>query len=107
MLSPVMSDGGLVRVAVVDDHPTSRAGLRVALGPGAGIRVVGEADRVAAALPVVADTSPDVVVMDLHLPDGSGVRATEALLAVHPGLAVLVMTMSEEDDAIVAALRAG
>jgi DNA-binding NarL/FixJ family response regulator len=107
MLSPVMSDGGLVRVVVVDDHPMFRAGLRVALETGTGIRVVGEAEDVAAALPLVADASPDVVVMDLHLPDGSGVQATEALLAVRPGLAVLVMTMSEEDDAIVAALRAG
>jgi DNA-binding NarL/FixJ family response regulator len=96
-----------VRVILVDDHPMFRAGLRVALETGTEIRVVAEADGVAGALCAVAADPPDVVVMDLHLPDGSGVGATRSLRAAHPALAVLVMTMSEDDDAIVAVLRAG
>jgi DNA-binding SARP family transcriptional activator len=95
------------RVVLVDDHPMFRAGLRVALETGTAITVVAEAGGVDEAVRAVDGSVPDLVVMDLHLPDGSGVEATRRLLARHPGLAVLVMTMSEEDEAIVAALGAG
>ena len=101
----------MIRVLVVDDHPLFRDGVRAALagrvgGPG-DVEVVGEADTVASALSVVADLQPDVVLMDLNLPDGSGVDATRAVLAAVPGTRVLVMTMSTDDDAVVAAMRAG
>jgi DNA-binding SARP family transcriptional activator len=96
-----------LRVALVDDHPMFRAGLRVALETGTGIAVVAEAGGVAEAVDAVAAAMPDVVVMDLHLPDGSGVAATRLLTQRHPGLAVLVMTMSDEDEAIVTAVGAG
>ena len=103
--------GAPLRVVVVDDHPLFRDGVRAALagrvgGPG-DVEVVGEADTVASALSVVADLQPDVVLMDLNLPDGSGVDATRAVLAAVPGTRVLVMTMSTDDDAVVAAMRAG
>jgi DNA-binding NarL/FixJ family response regulator len=109
MLSAVVGserhDG--LRVVVVDDHPMFREGLRVALETGTEITVVGEAERAGDAVDLVDRTDADLVVMDLHLPDGSGLKAVEALRAARPGLAVLVMTMSEDDDAIAAALRAG
>jgi DNA-binding SARP family transcriptional activator len=95
------------RVVLVDDHPMFRAGLRVALETGTGITVVAEAGGVDEAVRAVDRSVPDLVVMDLHLPDGSGIEATRRLVARHPDLAVLVMTMSEEDEAIVAALGAG
>src|SRR5262249_19587000 len=62
-----------VRVVLVDDHPMFRSGLRLALETGTGVTVVGEASSVQEALSTVAETVPDVVVMDLHLPDASGV----------------------------------
>jgi DNA-binding NarL/FixJ family response regulator len=96
-----------VRVVLVDDHPMFRTGMRVALETGTEIVVVAEAGDVGEAIRVIAEAVPDVVVMDLHMPDGSGLQATQRLKAEHPGLAVLIMTMSEDDDAIVAALRAG
>jgi DNA-binding SARP family transcriptional activator/CheY-like chemotaxis protein len=96
-----------IRVVLVDDHPLFRTGLRVALETGTDIAVVAEAGGVHEAIDAVARVRPDVVLMDLHLPDGSGVEATRLLTARHDDVPVLVMTMSEEDEAIVAALGAG
>jgi DNA-binding SARP family transcriptional activator/CheY-like chemotaxis protein len=96
-----------IRIVLVDDHPMFRAGLRLALETGTDLAVVTEAGGVAEALDAVDRVRPDVVVMDLHLPDGSGVEATRLLRSRYEHLAVLVMTMSEEDGAIVAALDAG
>lgn len=103
----VEANGGGVRVVLVDDHPIFRSGMRVALETGTDITVVAEADSADAAVRAVTAAQPDIVVMDLHLPDRSGVDAARSLLAVRPDLAILIMTMSEDDDAIVAALSAG
>jgi len=96
-----------IRVAVVDDHPMFRTGLRVALETGTDIAVVAEACGMDEAIDTVARATPDVVLMDLYLPDGSGVEATRLFTARHHDVPVLVMTMSEEDGMIVAALAAG
>ena len=99
-----MTDIGVV---ICDDHPVYRQGLRALFAEVDGIAVVGEAADGEAALDVVAATSPDVVIMDLHLPGISGVEATSRLLADRPGLGVLVLTMFEDDTSLLAALRAG
>ncbi|MFF5232885.1 response regulator [Dactylosporangium sp. NPDC000521] len=96
-----------VRVVVVDDHPVFRMGMVALLSTLDGISCVGEADGVATALAVIAERSPDVVLMDLHLGDGSGVAATRAAVQAHPWLGVLVVTMLDDDDSVFAALRAG
>ena len=96
-----------IRVVVVDDHPLFRDGVRAALSGAEDVDVVGEAADVAGALEVVADLRPHVVLMDLNLPDGSGVDATRRLTTASPEVRVLVMTMSTDDDAVVAAMRAG
>lgn len=96
-----------IRVVLCDDHPVYRQGLRALFAEVDGITVVGEAGDGEAALEVVAELSPDVVVMDLHLPGISGVEATRRLLAGMPGLGVLVLTMFEDDTSLLAALRAG
>ncbi|KRE92795.1 LuxR family transcriptional regulator [Nocardioides sp. Soil774] len=94
-------------VLIVDDHPLFIDGVRAALSGTPGLEVVGEAHDVAQALDAVATLRPDVVLMDLNLPDGSGIDATRAILAAAPTTRVLVITMSADDDAIVAAMRAG
>jgi DNA-binding NarL/FixJ family response regulator len=103
-------DAGSLRprpsVIVVDDHPVFRHGL-VALLAEDGIDVLGQAGTVSEALAAVAAHRPDVVIMDLHLPDGSGVEATRQIIAAHPSTRLLVLTMDGTDAATLAALRAG
>lgn len=96
----------MIRVLVVDDHPLFIDGVRAALTSDE-IEVVGEAGSCADAVLQAQSLRPDVVLMDLNLPDGSGLDATRELLSAQPGVRVLVMTMSDDDDAVVAAMRAG
>jgi DNA-binding NarL/FixJ family response regulator len=97
----------VISVLVVDDHPLFRDGVVAALLTADDVEVVGEAGDVAGALAAATGLTPDLVLMDLQLPDGSGVDATRALRELQPSLRVLVMTMSDDDEAVVAAMRAG
>ncbi|WSY19051.1 response regulator transcription factor (plasmid) [Embleya sp. NBC_00896] len=94
-------------VVIVDDHPLFRAGLRAALESAGDITVVAEAETAAAAPEVVAAHRPDLVIMDLTLPDGSGIEATRRIVAETTGVPVLVLTMSDDDGSLLAAMRAG
>ncbi|WP_236654259.1 response regulator transcription factor [Streptacidiphilus anmyonensis] len=96
-----------VRVVVVDDHPLFREGLRAALESTDDVRVVAEAETAADALEAVAAQRPDVVVMDLSLPDASGIEATKRLGQLHPGVPVLMLTTSDDDGSLLGALQAG
>lgn len=97
-----------ISVVVVDDHPVFRIGMAALLDSLAGIRVTGQAASAAEAGPLLASgIGADVVLMDLDLGDGSGIDLTRELLREHPDLRVLVVTMHEDDDAVVAAVRAG
>ncbi|MGN6300523.1 MAG: response regulator [Angustibacter sp.] len=98
-----------IRVVVVDDHPMFRLGMVAMLGSLEGIEVAGQADSAEAAFAVVdAAVEPvDVVLMDLHLGADSGVETTRELVRRHPDLRVLVVTMLEDDDSVVASVRAG
>ena len=97
----------MTRVLLVDDHPLFLDGVRAALAGDPELEVVGTAEDRASGLEQASRLQPDVVLMDLNLPDGSGIDVTRDLLAAHPTVRVLVMTMSADDDAVVAAMRAG
>lgn len=97
-----------ISVVVVDDHPVFRIGMAALLDSLPGIRVTGQAASAAEAAPLLGSgIAADVVLMDLDLGDGSGIDLTRELLREHPDLRVLVVTMHEDDDAVVAAVRAG
>jgi len=96
-----------VRVLIVDDHPVVRDGLRALLGSTTDVEVVAEAAGGLAAIREAKTHRPDVVIMDVHLPDLDGVEATRRLRRVVPESAVLVLSMLEDDDTVFAAMRAG
>jgi DNA-binding NarL/FixJ family response regulator len=95
------------RVLVADDHPTFRRGLRALIDSLPGIELIGEAADGEAAVAQAAQLLPDVVIMDLNMPDLNGVEATRRIVAANPGIAVLVLTMLDEDESVFAAMRAG
>lgn len=96
-----------VRVVIVDDDPLVRMALRLVVDGEPDLHVVGEAADGDAALAVVADTGPDVVLMDLRMPGRDGLAATEALLGRPDPPHVLVLTTFDTDENVLAALRAG
>lgn len=95
------------RVLLVDDHPLFREGLAAAVDLDADFAVVAQAATGEEALVEAARAAPDLVIMDLGLPGQSGIETIRLLLRAHPGVRVLVMTMSEDDDNLLAAMRAG
>src|SRR4051812_44191948 len=96
-----------LRVLVVDDHPLFRFGVCTLLAAEPGIEIVSEAAGGAAAVDAAAALRPDVVVMDLHLPDLSGIQATRHIVAKSPDTGVLMLTMADESESVFAAMRAG
>ena len=92
---------------VVDDHPLFRFGVCTLLDAEPEIEIVGEAAGGAAAVEAAAALLPDVVVMDLHLPDLSGIQATRHIADVSPDTGVLMLTMADESESVFAAMRAG
>jgi DNA-binding NarL/FixJ family response regulator len=96
-----------LRVLVVDDHPLYREGLVTAMHRMPGVVVVGEAADGDQAVARTAELAPDVVVMDLHMPNLNGIEATRRITSTTPDVAVLVLTMLEGDESVFAAMRAG
>ena len=96
-----------VRVLVVDDHQLFRDGVRALLGSLPGAEVVGEASSGSEAVELVAALLPDVVLMDVQMPDMSGLEATRRVVATHPSVGVVIVTMFDDDETVFAAMRAG
>ncbi len=96
-----------VRVLVVDDHPLFRDGVVGLLASVPDMEAVATAGSGAEAVRETTLSQPDVVLMDLNLPDVSGVEATRRILGSCPGTAVLALTMLEDDASVLAAVRAG
>jgi DNA-binding NarL/FixJ family response regulator len=96
-----------IRVVIADDHAVVRSGLRLLLTSVPGIEIVGEASTGREAVREAVLSRPDVVVMDLRMPDLDGVEATRSIMKSAPEVAVLVLTMVDDDDTVFAAMRAG
>jgi DNA-binding NarL/FixJ family response regulator len=96
-----------IRVVVADDHPIVRAGLTALIGSIPDFEVAGVAGNGREAVREVLLTKPDVALLDLNMPELDGIAATRELARVAPRVAVLVLTMHEDDEAVFAAMRAG
>jgi len=95
-----------VRVGVVDDHPLFRAGAIQVLAMADGIEVVGEGATGADALRIAREVSPDIILLDLHLP-GGGLQAAARITAEYPNVRIIVLTASESEQDVTSALQAG
>ena len=96
-----------IRVLIADDHPVVRDGLRALLGSVPGYDVVAEAENGADAVREAVLHTPDVALVDLQMPGLDGFKATEEIGRAVPSVAVLILTMHEDDDSVFAAMRAG
>jgi DNA-binding NarL/FixJ family response regulator len=99
--------GDSIRILLVDDHPVYRDGLAKLLSAFDDITVVAVAGTGREAVERTDELGPDVVVMDLRMPDLDGVEATRQIVNRHPTLAVVVLTMFDDDELLLAAIRAG
>lgn len=96
-----------IRLILVDDHAVVRSGIRMLLEAQADIEIVGEADSGKKAIKLVAEHRPDVVLMDVQMPDMNGIEATEKIKELNEETAVLALTMYENDQYFFEMLKAG
>ena len=94
-----------MRIVLVDDHELFRAGVRGELG--ARFDIVGEAGSVAEAVPLIRDADPDVVLLDVHLPDGGGEAVIAAAAPERPGVKFLALSVSDAAEDVISVIRAG
>jgi DNA-binding NarL/FixJ family response regulator len=107
MADPTVGDADRIRLVVVDDHPVVRDGLRGMLRGDPGFEVIAEASNGADAVDVVRALDPDVVLMDLRMPDGDGVTAIGRIRALGLRARVLVLTTYDTDSDVLPAIEAG
>ena len=94
------------RVALVDDHSVVRAGLRFILEDEPGVEIVGEAGTADEAIELIARTQPDIIFMDISLPDGNGLDLTKRIRRAHPETRVIILTLHEDEEYFMKALQA-
>jgi DNA-binding NarL/FixJ family response regulator len=100
-------DGQPLRVVLADDHPMFRHGVAALLNAAPDLVVVGEADSGEGAVALADQLEPDIVVMDIQMPGMRGIEATRRIVARHPQMAILMLTMFEDDASVFLAMRAG
>ncbi len=96
-----------LRVLIADDHPLFRDGLRTMLASASDVELVGEASTGEEAVALAAELQPDLVVMDIQMPQADGIEATRRIVQDSPHVRVLVVTMFEDDATVFSAMRAG
>lgn len=102
-----MAQTNPIKLMIVDDHTMFREGLRAVLERQPDFVLVGEAGSAAAAVRMADELRPDVILMDLHLGQDNGVAATEAILARHPQIRVIALTIHHDDELIRSMFTAG
>ena len=105
MTEPTVEPTATLRVFLVDDHAMFRAGVRAELG--AFVDVIGEASTVADAISAITASQPDVVLLDVHMPDGGGRAVLEALRRTQPNVKFLALSVSDAAEDVIGLIRAG
>jgi DNA-binding NarL/FixJ family response regulator len=100
-------DGQPLRVVLADDHPMFRHGVAALLSATPDLVVVGEAETGEEAVAIADQLEPDIIVMDIQMPGMRGIEATRRIVARHPQMAILMLTMFEDDASVFLAMRAG
>jgi DNA-binding NarL/FixJ family response regulator len=100
-----MTEGGRPRIFLVDDHAMFRSGVRAELGNA--VEVVGEADEVEAAIELINERVPEVVLLDVHLPGGGGQAILQGVTRLHPEVQFLALSVSDAPEDVIAVIRAG
>jgi len=96
-----------IRVLIADDHALFREGVHAILKSVPDIEIVGEAGTGQEAITLASDLKPDVILMDIQMPDLNGVEATQQILKTRPDVGIIIVTMLEDDDSLFSAMRAG
>lgn len=96
-----------IRLLIADDHALFREGLHAILKSVPDIEIVGEAGTGVEAMTLASDLKPDVILMDIQMPDINGVEATQSILKTQPDAGIIIVTMLEDDDSLFSAMRAG
>jgi len=96
-----------IRVLIADDHVLFREGVNAILKSVPDVEIVGEAGTGQDALTLASDLKPDVILMDIQMPDLNGVEATQRILKAQPDVGIIIVTMLEDDDSLFSAMRAG
>jgi two-component system NarL family response regulator len=99
--------GDPIRVLIADDHALFRRGLEMVLAGEAGLELVGEASDGAAAVALASEVAPDVVLMDIRMPKMTGIEAARRMKEGAPSAKIVILTISDEDDDLFEAIRAG
>lgn len=97
----------ITRIIVADDHTLFRDGLKALFESIPDVEVIGEADTGEATIEKAASLQPDVILMDIQMPDMNGIQATRNIIRTSPHIGVIIVTMFEDDDSVFAAMRAG
>src|SRR5512141_3489972 len=95
------------RILIADDHTLLRDGLRALLASIPDVEVLGEAATGKDALRLAIELQPDVILMDIQMPDLNGIEATRQILRTSPHIGIIVLTMFQDDDTVFAAMRVG
>lgn len=95
-----------IRILIADDHPVFRFGLKALLSTEPGMQVVGEATTGSEAVSMARALAPDVILMDINMPELNGIEATNQIVHENPGMAILILTMMD-DDSLFSVMQAG
>lgn len=97
----------MIKLILVDDHAIVRSGLRMIMDPEEDIEIIGEADNGSDGIALVESEMPNVVLMDIHLPDMTGIDATRKIKELKPEIAVVALTINEDEEYFFRMLEAG